>query len=169
MQSAGHRPLGTFLPPCWSIGTVNVLQLSAGEPSSPTHMQKPYIFSLNVLIQVASLKFPFTGSPSKWRWKPSWPTAFCRKWAMSKSPWLSISEQQIVELLRDCNAQGRWEGEAVRAGDLSAQQRALPQIQKAKLSCLFWVSLWSVFLVIRLSLTSVILKTEDCLIRWAGG
>lgn len=53
----------------------------------------------------------------------------------------------------------------MRAGDLSGQQMALHQIWIAKLSCLVCFYLWSMFLVIMQSLTPVILKTVDRLIR----
>lgn len=93
----------------------------------------------------------------------------CRKWATSEKTGLSISEQQIVELLWDHNAKGRWEAEAVRAGDLSGQQRALyTKYGTAKLRCLLWFYLGSTFSVVRQSLHPVILKPVDCLTRWPG-
>lgn len=55
-----------------------------------TNTQKPCAFSLDVLIQVASPKFPSTGNPSKRRWKPPWPTA----WQERGHQWTTWAEHR---------------------------------------------------------------------------
>lgn len=92
----------------------------------------------------------------------------CRKWATSEKPRLSISTEQGVELLRGQNAKGSWEGGAARAGALSTAQ-GLHQIWGAKPLCLLCFYLWPVFSVVVQSLTPVILKRVNSVIRWTRG
>lgn len=165
--------LGTFLPLCWSTGILNVLQLSVWEPSSFRHMQKPLIFSLDVLIQVASPKFPFPGSPSKRRWNHLG-QLHCRKWAMSENPGLSISTQQGGEELQGGqSARGRRRREELGELELPAQPEG---IWGAKPLCLLCFHLWSLLSAAVQSLTPkiakitpVILTGVNSLIRWTGG